>query len=319
MGASIHILFIWFLATFSFAFAQTEEQRKYAVDNQAEIEQFILNSGSTEQLLTHFHAKDTYYDMYLDTPEFLLRKQGFSLRFRKRVTKAKKRPITYAFQLKSEMDSLNSLRMEVDETELDFYQVKSGSDWIPLPDLMDRLFAHFEHHPEQPLDESETQAIHLINSWIQFKAAGAIAPFQKLTFLGIETETIQLLQPVTCGITTRMRSHIYASRDQSRQLGLELNKVKRDKFPKFFAADTTGADNNWLLESSLDVANFYPLFPTEHPIAKIYEYEVENKYHQPEVGRKVLEIYEKELLKRFQAVPKLDSKYRQSLQQFEGG
>ena len=309
----IYILFFTLLLTATLAFSQTEEQRKYVFENNHEIENFILSSGTTEALSTHFHSEYTYYDIYLDTPDFLLLRTKLSLRFRKRITDDKKRPITYGFQLKSEMDSLNSVRMEIEETELDFYMVKSDTGWVPLPTLLDSLFEHYDKHPDQPESENIVKTIQLIESWIQFKAEGAIAPFQRLRHLGFVIREIQSLRPVTCGKTIRRRSHIYASAEQSEQLNLERNRKKTGDLPKFFKKNP---GHNWLLESSLDLAVFYPLYTSKEHVARISEYEVENKFFQPEIGRQVLEIYEAELIAKFRAIPKMDSKYKQAMDLF---
>lgn len=293
-------------------YSQTENQRKYAINDAEEIQDFILSSGKTQKLSTHFHSKDSYYDLYIDTPDFLLKKERLSLRFRKRISGKK---ITYGFQLKSEMDSLNSVRMEVEETELDFYQVKSKGTWISLTEVLDTVFKHVEKRPNQKPSENVAHAFELIDNWIQFKAGGAIAPFQKLLYLKVSLQEIQSLAPVTVGKTVRKRSHIYATSAQSEMLELKKNRVKADKIPTFFKKNK---DHNWLLESSLDQAIFYPLYPSKYTQAQILEYEVENKYYLEDVGVNVLNVYEQQLRNKFGAESKLDSKYQQALQQFEG-
>ena len=71
------------------------------------------------------------------------------------------------------------------------------------------------------------------------------------------------------------------------------------------------------MESSLDQSTFVPLFPTEIKEVNITEYEVENKYYLEEVGKELMDAYEKELSTRFSMFPKLDSKYRQLIHLFE--
>ena len=296
------------------AFSQTENQRKYLVKDYEGIKAFIQSSQATENLSTHFHSDATYYDLYLDTPDFLLLKNRMSLRLRKRITAKKKRGITYTFQLKTEMDSLNGVRMEVEETELDFYLLKAGEEWISMSVLLDSIFYQIDQHPEAPLNPQTQEAFELITSWIQFKAGGAIAPFQKLLFLGFSIEEIQSLRPMSSGRTRRLRSHIYSSAEQSERLGIKQNRVKRNKLSKFFKERP---ENNWLLESSLDQSTFVPLFATDIKKANITEYEVENKYYLDEVGKEIMDTYEKDLSARFGIFPKLDSKYRQLIHLFK--
>lgn len=307
------ILALVLLSIFPLAFAQTENQQKFRVDDYEGLELFIRNSQSTASLSTHFHSDDTYYDLYLDSPDFFLLKNGMSLRFRKRVPGNTKKAPTYAFQLKSEMDSLTSIRMEVEETELDFYMLKSGEKWIALSELLDSIFFYIEQTPEQPLTPKTTAAFDLLHRWIKFKAGGAIAPFQKLLFLGFSLEEIQSLRPVTSGKTRRMRSHIYSTSNQSEMLDIAQNRIKANKLPKFFKKK---AENTWLLESSLDRAIFYPMYPGKIRQAQIFEYELENKYYLEEEGERLRRIYAAELSNRFSLTAKLDSKYRQAIDAF---
>ncbi|MEM6800625.1 MAG: CYTH domain-containing protein [Bacteroidota bacterium] len=314
MGIRKSGILVLFTIAFTAAFSQTENQRKYLVEDYKGVKAFIQSSQSTENLSTYFHSDATYYDLYLDTPDFLLLKNRMSLRLRKRIISKKKRGITYAFQLKTEMDSLNGLRMEIEETELDFYLLKSGDEWIPMSVLLDSIFYQIDQHPEAPLNPQTKEAFELITFWIQFKAGGAIAPFQKLLYLGFSLEEIQRLRPMSSGRTRRLRSHIYSSVEQTERLGIRQNRVKRNKISKFFKEKP---ENNWLQESSLDQSTFVPLFSTEIKEVSITEYEVENKYYLEELGKELMDIYEKELSTRFNMSPKLDSKYRQLIQLFE--
>ncbi|MDW3649849.1 MAG: hypothetical protein R8P61_22445 [Bacteroidia bacterium] len=307
------IFTILFLSIFSLAFSQTENQRKYLPGDYVGISGFIQSSQATESFSTHFHSDDMYYDLYLDSPDYFLLKNRMSLRFRKRVPGDKKKAPSYAFQLKSEMDSLNSVRMEVEETELDFYMLKSEGKWIAMSVLLDSIFYYIDQNPEQPINARTSAAFELITNWIAFKAGGAIAPFQKLLFLGFSLEEIQCLQPVTSGKTRRMRSHVYSTATQTNMLEVQKNRIKANKLPKFFKKKP---DHNWLLESSLDMAVFFPLYPSKIKEARLSEYEVENKYHLPEVGEKLMAVYAKELSDRFSLVAKLDSKYRQVILAF---
>ncbi|MEM8887094.1 MAG: CYTH domain-containing protein [Bacteroidota bacterium] len=307
------ILALLIIAIFPTLYGQTESQRKYLVADYEGIKAFIQSSQSTASLSTHFHSDDTYYDLYLDSPDFLLLKNRMSLRFRKRVPGNKKKKPTYAFQLKSEMDSLNSVRMEVEETELDFYMLKSGDQWIAMSVLLDSVFKYIEESPDEPINPKTSAAFALIQDWVEFKAGGAIAPFQKLLFLGFSLEEVQSLRPTASGKTQRMRSHIYSNAEQTALLDLAQNRIKENKLPKFFKKK---GEYNWLLESSLDRAVFIPLYTSKVPVARISEYEVENKYYQAETGEKISSIYAGELSGIYQLSTKLDSKYRQAIQAF---
>lgn len=118
---------------------------------------------------------DTYEDIYLDTTSFDLYKKGYSLRFRKRTLVNNE--ISYRLQLKSEMTEISSIRMEVDEPELDFYKIKSNNTWIPLTTNLDQLFKHLdEKNNHTPSRETQT-AIDLLNEWVRFKSTAPITPF----------------------------------------------------------------------------------------------------------------------------------------------
>jgi hypothetical protein len=304
------MLFSFVKATFS----QTEEQRKFSVESQVEFEKFIINSTGTESLSAHFHTKSSYLDIYIDTPDFLLLKNNLSLRFRKRIFE-NDLPVSYTFQLKSEMTLQNSVRMEVEEPELSFYLVQSGNEWIPLTSILDTIFVHFENNPTLPLSPNVGNALLLLNSWIRLKSEGSIAPFQELLFMGFDKDSLKRLIPVTCGQSARYRSHVYANSDQDEILQLEKNKVKLSELPVFFKENV---ESNWLLESSFDRSVFYSLLPSVNAVANITEYEIENKYYLTEKGTNIMSIYGEELLSMFNMTSKYESKYAQAIKIFGG-
>lgn len=305
----IRILISFVVLNFSaYSFCQTEEQRKYSLENFEEFKSFILAPKKDKPLLTHFHSKDVYLDLYLDTPDNLLYKNNLSLRFRKRIFDSTIVDNSYSFQLKSEMDSINSVRMEVDEKELYFYLVKSDTGWVPLTTLLDSIFYHIENGSESPSSKSVQNAFSLIESWIKLKTGGAIAPFQKLLELGFKTNEIKSLRPELLGKSIRYRSHIYTN--QNNDLAIDRNKVKRDKLPVYFSENNA---LNWLLESSLDSSIFYKNIDDKMMKINIREYEVENKYYQSEKGSMILSNYEDYLLTNFSLNLKMDSKYKQAI------
>lgn len=288
-------------------FSQVEEQYKYSIDAPNEMLQFIVSSENADSLLFYFHTKSTYFDLYLDTPENLMYKNKLSLRLRKRVFDSLNYT-SYTFQLKSEMNSDDRFRMEVEESELDFYLIKSDTGWTSMTSLLDTIFNRLERGPTGQDFKQQKESIALIEKWIQFKADGAIAPFQELLHLGIELNEIKKLKPVIYINSTRYRSHVYTEQTNSTFLG--TNKIKRDKTPPFFLENP---ENIWLLETSFDQSSFTNLLDTSYTAFEIEEFEVENKYYQPEKGTRIISALEQFLIENFNAVSKLDSKYRQAV------
>jgi hypothetical protein len=307
------LLLVFFAGTVS---AQVEEQRKYQVSNADSMLAFVTSSGTLNGLFTHFHSEDVYYDLYLDTPDFSIAENHLSLRFRKRDFGTG--DATYSFQLKSEMENAGGLRMEVEETELNFYKVKTEKGSTPLPAVLDVFFLQLKrggpntHSPEIELATKELQ------EWIQNNAPGPITPFQKLLHLnlkGLGPEELKTLHPVLYGSSKRFRSHIYIDGAAPPETLKNIPQNNSSTVPPFFLTD---GGYNWLLESSLDFSTFYPLIETKIPKVVICEYEVENKYFMRETGTQVMDMYEKGLKEKFGATNGIDSKYLQSLKQFRG-
>ena len=304
-------------AFFASAMAQgTEEQRKYAVPDPAAFSAFITASGTAGGFSTFYHSEYTYMDIYLDTPDELLFQHGLSLRFRKRFLNDTL--VTYGLQLKSEMASDTAVRMEVEEPELDFYQVKTTNGWQPLTEVLDVYFDALAQGPVDFRSPKIMEASAILQEWISFKAGGVITPFQRLLHLqlgGLDLKGVQSLRPVICGVEKRLRSHIYDDPLNAKavQKPVAANVIPESLRPQFFVEHP---DYNWLLESSLDSAVFYPLFDSKTPSVTIFEYETENKYVVPATGTQLLSQLEVELKEMFGLERQSSSKYRRSMMGF---
>ena len=300
--------------TFASVIAQgTEEQRKYGVPDPVAFSAFIKASGTAGGFSTFHHSEYTYMDIYLDTPDELLFQHGLSLRFRKRFLNDTL--VTYGLQLKSEMASDTAVRMEVEEPELDFYQVKTAGGWKPLTEVLDVYFDALAQGPVDFNSQEIVEAFALLQEWIRFKAGGVVTPFQRLLHLqleGLDLKGVQSLKPVICGVEKRLRSHIYIDPKNAKagEKSVPVNVIPESLRPKFFLEHP---DYNWLLESSLDSAVFYPLFESKTPFVAIFEYETENKYFLPATGTLLLSQLEVELKSLFGLQPQSSSKYRTSM------
>lgn len=309
MGIRIYS-FICFIFFYSSALAQFEEQRKFAVENFDSIKHFIKNSENTNSLSTHFHSEFIYYDIYMDTPDFKLFQEGYSLRFRKRTRVGHDKEVSYTFQLKSEMNSPLGIRMEVEEPELSFYEIYSDSKLFPLTNVLDSIF-HLVSKRTPTKYPILQNSLELLCIWIKFKSESPISPFQKLLYLEVlNTQEIKSLIPVVCGISRRYRSHIFTNIPQNKVFDLPQNRIKRNNLPSFF---NENKHYNWLLESSLDNSRFFDLRPGINVLLNIKELEVENKYFMPEKGTKVLSAFEKDLARMFNLKAKKESKYKQAV------
>lgn len=292
----------------------TEEQRKYFIKDEKALMNFINSSGQLDGFSIYNHSQYTYFDIYLDTPDFDLYKNGLSLRFRKRVFNDS--TTTYGIQLKSEMETDTSIRMEVEEKELDFYRIKTNSGWLELPKVLDVIFLQVEQNQINLNSAELQQAISSIQKWIEFKAESTITPFQKLNHLvGWDNKKTRTLKPVIVGSERRIRSHIYINpiHTSNELRTITKNNIIPSVLPEFFKKNT---DCNWVLETSVDSAVFYSLYESKQKKAEIFEFEVENKYCIQETGTAIMNLLEKNLKSNFQMENQIDSKYRQSVKKF---
>ena len=207
----------------------TEEQRKYIVKANASLLGITDLATGLNGLSFHTHSKYNYFDIYIDTPELDLYKNNLSLRFRKRIFT--NGDITYGMQLKSEMQSATSIRMEVEETELDVYKIKTDTGFVALIDVLNVFFTQLENNSVDANTAKIKNAMALLQAWIRFKADGCVVPFQKLMYLnlkGLELAKTQTLTPVVFGADTRMRSHVYVNPTNT---SAELNNMKLTTTP----------------------------------------------------------------------------------------
>lgn len=295
----------------------TEQQRKYVFSDTLGLDLTKRKTKEIRDLSVFYHSNYTYYDLYLESSDYLLYKNGYSLRFRKRILSDSLS--SYAFQLKSEMTEKSEFRMEIEESELDFYKVKHGENWIPLTKVLDTLFLTYDKRTIPEMDFLFKVHNELIYQWIRLKAEAPIAPFQKLRHLDsvlFNTKNIQTLAPYLCGFSHRERGHVYihpeTSNKEFRQV--PLNKIKGSTKPAFFVSNP---DYNWILEVSLDYSEFRLLSVHSTKPLIINEFEVENKYMEIELGTNLMNQYELFLISHMNARKEFASKYKQLILQMQ--
>lgn len=291
----------------------TETQRKYGFEQTSGFTNFIQNSGEIDGFETFHHSDLTYFDLYFDTPDFDLAQKGYTLRMRKK--EDGEGGFAYVFQLKSEMETTNGVRMEVEETELDFYYLLHAGLKIDLASFLDSLFDEMLQQKEKGSTDNYQLYLNELAVWIDFKAGAPLVPFQKLRFLMPELfsiDGIRKLRPVLIGQSIRSRSHVYLSAENSiKKTGEHLiNQTIESEAPAFFKTNPTAC---WLFESSLDASTFYPLFPTVLKSIELWEFEVENKFPDIEKAGILMNEFEAGLKNKFGIYNTLNSKYLQSI------
>ena len=307
------LITILILIVFQAAGQGVETQKKYSFSDKQNIKAFVASTASLSNFKSHYHALNIYYDLYLETDKNDLYNMGFSLRFRKRIMHDS--IVSYTFQLKDEMNVDKEVRMEIEETELDFYSVKDGLKWTPLTTVLDTIFNFYNKSTKEKDSAIFYHNLLLINSWINTKANGAIAPFQRLRHLDSLTfnnRKIQSLSPVLIGRSVRKRGHIFIHQQYTQDKKLPFNRKNINETPLFFQQNPT---YNWLFESSLDDATFSTL--NGQKTVNIKEYEVENKFNNEVKGRILLNEYEDVLINSLGLSVKYDSKFKQSMQSLQ--
>ncbi len=289
-----------------------EMQKKFAFPKDISFEDFIISSKNQQEFNSFYHSSYLYYDLYIDSDKNDLFQMGYSLRFRKRIINDS--IINYTFQLKDEMALGKEIRMEVEEKELDFYNVKQGNKWLPLTRVLDTIFNLYTKLPTKKDSNSFFQNLNLIENWMKSKAVGSIAPFQRLRHvdsLTFNNKKIKSFKPVLVGSSIRKRGHIYVDSTYTAKEKIQYNRKNKAKTPLFFQENS---QYNWLFESSLDYSTFIYLINNE--TIKIKEYEIENKFIDAQKGRALLNKYEKIMVEKLGLYIKYDSKYKQSIQYF---
>lgn len=300
------------LFSFQLFSQETEEQRKYTLPKELDLKIMASKIERLNGIATFFHSHYTYYDIYLDSPDFDLYKNGFSLRFRQRIINDS--TATYSFQLKSEMLVEKQIRLEVEETELDFYRVQEGNSWIPISEVLNRIFTHFDQTNALSDTTFYKHNLSLLSTWIIQKAGAPITTFQKLKALNPEVFTTNLIssfEPILIGKSERIRGHVYLDSlsNQPELKNLPKNKLPINATAPFFIKNPSF---NYVLESSIDHSVFYYI-SQPNSIFEITEYEVENKYMDKLKGTQILNLYENELTNSLALKIELASKYKQSI------
>jgi hypothetical protein len=280
-----------------------EEQRKYKLTNRAILLETLDSQNNLDGFQANYHSDYTYFDIYVDNANLDLYQNNLSLRFRKR--DYSNGVVAYGFQLKNEMTEFGSIRMEVEEDELNFYKIKKGDNWVSLTEVLDSLFIEVENESLNFTSESFIRNLSLLNDWIAFKASAPISPFQKLRNLGFDYPAIQDLRPVMIGSSHRARLSVYVNREKASK---ELRDILGPKNVSEMHQPI------WVMECSLDSASFYSLLPNTKAMVTIIEFEVENKYTQREIGTKCMDYFEIRLSDLVGLEPYLDSKYRQGVE-----
>jgi hypothetical protein len=318
---AIKILFIFSLSLIAAsAFSQTEEQRKYVFSSITPEFIQMINSGKVEGLSTKKHSDYTYTDIYLDTDNLDLYKNNLSLRIRKR--NFGDGSVEFGMQLKSEMLTNGQARMEVEEKELNFYNiVLADNTKVKLQDELNIIFEQFlkiiDSNPNVQVknDPILSEKIDNIKTWIRFKLNAAIAPFQKLNRVkSISKANLLTLKPVLIGKSNRQRVHVYINRKDTTDDLVSFPASLRE----LSSTPTILRDLNliWTMEASFDSAKFYPLtsiLSNNSNYHQINEFEVENKFLPNANSEVVMDKFEAGLMQKYKAKVNLESKYKQSI------
>jgi hypothetical protein len=318
---NILVLFLLCSSLFSVnAFSQTEEQRKYVFKSISSEFIKMINSGNVNGISTKKHSDYTYIDLYLDTDDLDLYKNNLSLRIRKR--NFGDGTVEYGMQLKSEMLVNGQARMEVEEDELNFYNiVLADNSKVKLQDELNIVFNRFikliELNPNVQVKDDAviSSKIDNINTWISFKLNAAIAPFQKLNRMKLISKlSLRTLKPVLIGKSNRQRVHVFINRKDTADDLTDFPVSTR-------ASSSTPSDLRdtnliWTMEASFDSAKFYPLSNTlinDLNFHQINEFEVENKYLPHANSKVIMDRFQNSMIQDYKAQINLESKYKQSI------
>lgn len=315
------ILLLSIVISFNSFAGDTEEQRKYVFNGDTSKFEAFMSGGVLDGLSSKNHSEYTYTDIYIDTENLDLYKNNLSLRLRKR--DYGDGTTEYGIQLKSEMLNHGDIRMEVEEDELNFYQVVHEGQVYSLQKTIDAMIAQFLKVSENATRSTvltQDSEMNVLNerllSWLRFKVNAAIGPFQKLNRLLKDKANLATIRPMLIGMSKRSRSHIII--DKKNTTEDLVNIAQNSRSSADIPSDIAQEHLVWVMETSLDSAKFYSLYNKyAHKVeATIHEYEVENKYRPDEVGTKIMNKFESSLIRSFKAQSNLESKYRQSMNHF---
>lgn len=271
-----------------------EEQRKYNFPKANGLTQKTQDIGPFTFFVHSIYATK---DIYFDSADKLIQKNGLSLRFRQ-VTKPPAKP-AYIFQVKSEMEKPGELRME-EEVNLE----RHSQNGQPISFWMDQIIAQLP---------SKDEGARALVQWLTSKKKSYLPPFQALRRRQIFD--FASLQPVFLGSSERQRFHVLVDRlKRPTPLIQVAHSEKKDQFiPAVFVQHP---EWEWLMEASSDKSLFKPYLQPD-AVFEINELEIENKYRPREVGTALMNELEKHLNLQLQAVPGLKSKFLQAAEHFE--
>jgi hypothetical protein len=312
MEIKIGVYLAFFLLTVKFSLVNaqfTEDQRKYNVTNIDSVETVLKKSTMIGDFTFINHSKDIYYDIYLDSPDFVLKNHGFSLRFRKRISQTN--DTSYAFQLKSEISSVNSIRMEVEESDLSMYTFIQDSSVVTLIQLLEPLF---DFAQTLQMTTEVRQNIQTLSEWISFKSEAPILPFQLLknnSHSILTSLEIATLRPILVGKSQRTRYHGVIDESKGDMLigNVEKNSLPRKNLPAVLQDNPT---LNWIFEASLDYSVFSAF--DKGPSILLTELEIENKFNPPAVGVEQINTLEKIIVPKFGLTKGKLSKYAHAIE-----
>lgn len=312
MGKRIKYLisFILLLKLSDFLSQGIEEQRKYIMKDAEAFETSLKINPTIGGITLLHHGDDTYFDLYLDSPDFILKRNGLCLRFRKRISM--ENGLSYSFQLKNEMRSENSIRMEIEESDLAFYQFVQDSEIVNLTDILDPIF---DFADSKILSENTTKCLETLEKWISFKAGSSILPFQQLRSINdslFSQQTICTLNPVLAGKSNRSRFHGVLDPTQNDSLyKLTIRNQKSIKQLPLTLQKNTAL--NWIFEASFDKSEFV-LFDEHSEVIKLTEFEIENKFFIPETGTHLMDVFQEIAEQKYNLKTGKASKYVQAIQ-----
>ena len=304
---NISIISSMILLWTSMSFGQIELQRKYKLNDLDNLKKHLTTDQKIGEFSTKHYAIADYYDLYIDSPDLVLLQHGFSLRFRKKIIN---KDTIYLFQLKNEMTSHDGIRIEVEESELDFYMIQYEQQWVSLQHFIDLIFNEFEKAGSQ--SKVLKNLCHHLTSWLTFKSNAPLMPFQELKFrLKQDNEKLFLkhLKPVLIGKSLRVRNYIYMIQDTDNDNFYWLNEpINKSKLPYFFRIHPTYI---WLAELSLDQSFFFSLLDANKTKADIIELELEGKRLNVSQSILLMSQIEDQLKLIVDLMPQKNSKYKQ--------
>lgn len=263
-----------------------EEQRKYSPTTKIVFPKDRFSLGDFR-----LHPHDVYYatDIYFADKGERLIQAGLGLRLRK-VQKGQQ-AAQYVLQLKTEMESPGSPRVEEEDRDLAQQKIEG----VSIISIIDRI------SDSKKISDLDAR---LLNAWMERKSASSLAPFQELRRRKIPTKD---LMPVLFGLSNRQRYHVLVDRKEKISELIMLQDSEKNPLlvPTVFSSNSQWI---WLMEASWDDSQFYHHTGLGSSLS-IQELEVENKYRPREMGTKLMNRLEAQLIPRFQFSLGRESKF----------